>query len=151
MQTFLPSADFSESMRCLDPKRLGNQIYREGMTLLRGGWPNHPASKIWRDYPDALVNYLLCGVKELRWRGHNYTDRPWCIELQDRWDNREDDEIKYPPWLGDQALHASHRGVLLYKDTEWYSQFGWKEAPRAPLPNGKQNYVWPEITKEAIA
>lgn len=57
MQTFLPYADFDESARALDPKRLGNQVYRECLTLIRGGWPNHPASRMWRGYECALACY----------------------------------------------------------------------------------------------
>lgn len=159
MQTFLPSADFAYSMHVLDPSRLGNQVYREGMTLLRGGWPNHPASKMWRGCEQALAMYLLHGVKELLLRGYDYRDRPWCQELLNILPLQPDsvEEALYerraimrrcilPPWLGDEAVHASHRGVLLYKNYEWYSKFGWAEEPRAPLPSGKQDYVWPEVT-----
>lgn len=138
MQTFLPYEDFAKSMRCLDPKRLGNQVYREGMTLLRGGWSNHPASKMWRGYEDALAKYLWAGVVELQARGFDYTDRPWCQELAS-W---QMPEVSLPLWMGNEAVHASHRGVLMYKDPEWYSQF-FDDEPRAPLPDGKMNYVWP--------
>lgn len=41
-----------------------------------------------------------------------------------------------PPWLGDEALHASHRSNLIRKDPEWYGRFGWTEPPDLP-------YVWP--------
>lgn len=144
MQTFLPSADFAYSMHVLDPSRLGNQVYREGMTLLRGGWPNHPASKMWRGYEQALALYLLHGVEELDARGRDYFDRPWCVELYEFWDGNTEPEL--PPWLGNESIHSSHRGVLLYKNYEWYSKYGWAEEPRAPLPDGKQNYVWPDLT-----
>lgn len=144
MQTFLPNRSFVESMRVLDPKRLGNQVYREGMTLIRGKWPNHPASKMWRGYEHALSLYLLIGVNELYDRGFNYAGRPWYQELV-RINESFTDPVEFPPWLGDEALHASHRGVLLYKNYKWYSQFGWAEKPRPPLPNGKQDYVWPGV------
>ena len=140
MQTFLPDPDFSISMQCLDPSRLGNQVYREGMTLLRGGWPNHPASKMWRGYECALVAYLMAGVEELFNRGYDYSDRPWAVELESM-----QGDIILPPWLGNEEFHASHRGVLLYKDYSWYSQFGWAEEPRPPLPDGRMDYVWPEV------
>lgn len=42
-----------------------------------------------------------------------------------------------PWWLGDERLHSSHRGRLLYKDPDWYSQFGWSEEP---IETG---YWWP--------
>ena len=57
MQTFLPYPDFAKSARVLDPSRLGNQFYREGLTLLRGKWPNHPASKMWADHAPGSGAY----------------------------------------------------------------------------------------------
>ncbi len=132
MQTFLPLADFDECARVLDASRLGNQYYREGITILRGGWPHHPASRMWANNRDWLCAYLLSCDEELERRGHSYphirsevlrtlstlrrTDRPW--------------------WIGDERLHASHRANLLRKDPTHYGQFGWTEAPR-------EGYFWP--------
>ena len=45
-------------------------------------------------------------------------------------------EIVMPPWLGNEALHASHRSNLLRKDPGFYGRYGWTEP--ADLP-----YVWP--------
>lgn len=137
MQTFLPYPDLDKSIRCLDGKRLGNQVYREGMTLLRGKWPNHPASKMWRGYKFALCEYLIAGVDELAERGYAYYTRPWCVEL---YETRE--ELQYttvfelPPWFGHEPLHASHRANLLRKDPSFYSRYGWKERPA-------KDYCWP--------
>ena len=53
MQTFLPYDDFVLSLDCLDYRRLGKQRV-EAMQLLnamkreKGGWINHPATKMWR-------------------------------------------------------------------------------------------------------
>lgn len=133
MQTFLPYSSFSQSMACLDDSRLGNQVYREGMTLLRGGWPNHPASKMWRGYEQALANYLFHGYLELRRRGKDYTGRPWQIELEEA---SRGFDIEYPPWLGDERLHSTHRANLLRKDPVWYGKYGWTEEPT-------EGYWWP--------
>jgi hypothetical protein len=135
MQTFLAYPSFTESMHVLDDSRLGNQVYREGMTLLRGGWPNHPASKMWRGYEGALANYLMAGVHELYRRGKDYHDRPWCQELFSY--AVGSDMLSLPPWLGDPDFHASHRSNLLRKDPVWYGQFGWTE------PDNLE-YIWPE-------
>lgn len=136
MQTFLPYPSFVQSMRVLDDSRLGNQVYREGMTLLRGGWPNHPAAKMWKGYEAALAQYLVCGVEELLDRGKDYSDRPWCMELGGIYTRLISPDIKFPPWLGDPAFHASHRSNLLRKDPVWYGQWGWTE------PNNLE-YIWP--------
>ena len=132
MQTFLPYPSFTESMACLDDSRLGNQVYREGITLLRGGWPNHPASKMWRGYEGALAKYLWAGCLELQKRGRDYSGRDWFELIRT---HGPDDPLD-PPWLGDPAFHASHRSNLLRKDSVWYGKYGWTE------PHDLE-YVWP--------
>lgn len=45
-------------------------------------------------------------------------------------------EAYVPPiWLDDQFC-SYHRSTLLYKNYEYYSQFGWSEEP-------KYEYLWP--------
>ena len=64
MQTFLPYADFKETAKCLDMKRLG-KMRVEAMQILmvltglnKGkAWTNHPAVKMWRGYEAALAEY----------------------------------------------------------------------------------------------
>ena len=131
MQTFLPYEDYYESLKTLDPSRLGNQIYREARTLVNGGWENHPASKMWRGYEYSLCEYALEGLKVLRERGRPYPHwERWFKEKQ-----REFSNTGKPPWVGNEEFHASHRSNLLRKDKEWYSQFGWTEPDDLP-------YVW---------
>ena len=141
MQTFLPYPSFTDSMRVLDNSRLGNQVYREGMTLLRGKWPNHPASKMWQGYEDALAAYLWAGVLELDIRGKGYWHRPWCLELQGHLAGVQGSIPTMPPWLNDGNFHASHRSNLLRKDPVWYGQFGWTE------PDNLE-YVWPSMEEQ---
>lgn len=132
MQTFLPLPDFRQSMACLDPSRLGNQVYREGLTLLRGGWPNHPACKMWRNHKPALALYLWCGLEELAKRGRHYDHHR--AELLQHFTPGVG--VDAPPWLGDPAFHAAHRSNLLRKNPVWYGKFGWTE------PHDLE-YIWP--------
>lgn len=136
MQTFLPVENFASSMACIDNRRLGNQVYREGLTLLGGGWKNHPASKMWKGFECSLAHYCLCGAMEMV--GRNVWKDEVCIRwityFQDKTAELED--TGNPPWLGDEQLHASHRSNLLRKDPEYYSKFGWTESNDMP-------YVWP--------
>ena len=136
MQTFLPDPDFRKSAAYLDSKRLGNQCYREGKTLATGGWSNHPASKMWRNYEYALCTYALALLDEMEKRGE------WKKEVVPRW-RKFFTELRatypdngMPPWLGNEDFHASHRSNLLRKDPEYYSQFGWTE------PHDLE-YIWP--------
>ena len=137
MQTFLPYPDYSLSALCLHPiKHLGNQFYREGLTLLRGGWKNHPASKMWQGYEYSLCDYLIACYWQLREYGKNYQKHYFeVLMIQDQLEN-----TGKPFWLGNEKFHASHRSNLLRKDIEkgwnWYCQFGWAEPPDL-------EYIWP--------
>lgn len=141
MQTFLPIANYFQSMNCLDKSRLGNQVWLEGMILLKGGWKNHPASKMWRGYEYHLGLYLLAGIEALKIRGKYYKDVEKRIKTEmDRFTN-----TGAPSWFGNERFHSSHRSALLYKNFEWYKQFNWKEKPDIPNKHGKLNYYWPVL------
>lgn len=133
MQTFLPYADFERCAAALDPRRLGKQRVEAWQILrvLRGesrGWRNHPAALMWRGYEDALGQYLNAMIAEWERRGYTNTMARYPLP--------EGVEIVAPPWLGDEALHASHRSNLLRKDATFYGRYGWSEPPDLP-------YVWP--------
>lgn len=125
MQTFLPSPSFQQSARYLDPVRLRNQR-REVLSILAAisgeklGWYNHPATRMWRGYQTALVQYGLAICAEIMERG--YVDNSRFIIMAYRFGPYVE-----PPWLGDSRLHSSHRSNLLRKDRRYYSMFGWDE------------------------
>ena len=134
MQTFLPYPDYMQSMQCLDKKRLGNQVYRECKTIITGGWPNHPASKMWAGHFRSLANYALYGVIAMqKWYSADVCQR-WLKYYKDQAEMHP--RSGFPPWIGNDAFHASHKSALLRKDPIWYGQFGW-DVP-SDLP-----YVWP--------
>ena len=71
MQTFLPYSCFTQTARVLDPRRRNNQR-SEAQVLLKtllglypekngrpGGWPRHPATKMWAGHEKALYRYAL--------------------------------------------------------------------------------------------
>jgi len=91
------------------------------------GWSFHPASRMWKNYSNALSLYLNMCIKE--WINRGYKNNMKLIEI-------EKDSVSLPPWMGDERLHSSHRASLLYKNPIYYGQFGWKEEPRI-------NYFWP--------
>lgn len=137
MQTFLPYSNFHATAVCLDYRRLGCQR-KETLQILNTlknptskGWKNHPAVKMWAGYENALVQYgqTIC----LHWIDRGYKDT--CLKkIIDHYDKSKD--IVYPPWLGDETFHASHRAALLCKNPEFYGQYNWDESP-------KIEYVWP--------
>lgn len=134
MQTFLPYADFEETARVLDYRRLGKQRVETKqilMTLLdqSSGWRNHPAVRMWRGYESCLRLYGLYMCEEWIRRGYKDTLHPWFDALALP-------AFKDPHWFGDEPLHLSHRSNLLRKDAAYYGQY-WVDVPN-DLP-----YVWP--------
>lgn len=149
MQTFLPYAEFAATARVLDQRRLGKQRV-EALQVLRGltvpgyGWRHHPAVRMWTGYEEALVAYGLEICRQWCSLGHNDTcAASLASELsgatgirQPRAQERLAEAGELPPWLGDPALHLSHRSALIRKDPAFYA----RHFPNVPadLP-----YVWP--------
>jgi len=132
MQTFLPYKDFDSSAKVLDRARLGKQRV-ETMQIMKAlvldvGWVNHPATKMWAGYEQALLEYqkAICG----EWARRGYRDS--CLEktanlLHGSLLNRA--PLVMPPWLGLKKFHSPHRANLLRKDPVHYGKFHWKEEP----------------------
>lgn len=129
MQTFLPYPNFEQSAKVLDRQRLGKQRV-EVLTLLKGGWKNHPASKMWHGHERYLALYGMAICDE--WISRGYKDT--CREKIKFYFERQSGSP--PPWLGREDFHASHRSNLLRKSPDYYGKFGWAEGPDLP-------YVWP--------
>jgi hypothetical protein len=131
MQTFIPYTDFDLCARALDYRRLGKQRVECKQILNaiergKGGWANHPATRMWRGYEPALRQYMRAIILEWIARGYkNNMDIP------------EPENYELPPWWGREEIHASHRSALLEKDFEfYYDKWGWEDEP-------KIEYVWP--------
>jgi Pyrimidine dimer DNA glycosylase len=149
MQTFLPVADFEDSARLLDSPRLGKQRV-ETLQILRAlelpdyGWANHPAVLMWRGRTPALVAYGLAMVRV--WRERGFADSTehqigeFAPDVMGVPQGRLGDDGRLPSWLGDEALHRSHRSNLVAKDPGFYrSRFAERFGPEPDdLP-----YVWP--------
>lgn len=149
MQTFLPYPDFEASARALDARRLGKQRVEalqvlNSLTVPGHGWRHHPASRMWAGYEEALVRYCLevCAV----WCELGFADT-CAVKVTDALRDRlgvervrtqaelvRDGDL--PPWLGDEALHRSHRSALLRKDPAHYRPLFGDE------PDDLE-YVWP--------
>lgn len=137
MQIFLPYPDMRKSLQCLDDKRLGKQRVETYQIIsaitkrpkLDGspykGWLNHPCTVMWKDYVDALKVYMNISIEEWIGRGFKNT---MAIETIPKF-------FTYPPFIGNERFHSSHRANLLKKEPEFYNKYGWTENPQDP-------YVW---------
>ena len=155
MQTFLPYADFERSARSLDVKRLGKQRV-EVIQVVRGlvqpdyAWKNHPAVLMWKGHEEALGRYgfVCCEV----WTELGFEDTCAATIAEDlrtfgvetvRTQAQLAESGALPPWLGDEAVHLSHRSALVRKDPEHY---------RVMFPDVADDlpYVWPVRSQKAI-
>jgi hypothetical protein len=150
VQTFLPVADFEASARFLDPARLGKQRV-ETLQVLRAlelpdyGWTSHPVVRMWRGRSPALVAYGLATVRAWRDVGHADSTEPLIAEFAPEVVGVSQAELGraglLPGWLGDEALHLSHRSNLRAKDPGYYR-------PRFEEVFGDEPddlpYVWPD-------
>jgi hypothetical protein len=160
MQVFLPHADFEQTARVLDNKRLNKQALEgwqimmtnlcldpEGNFRAPKGWRNHPAVVMWRGHEQALLNYIGEMVIEWKARGYRSTifdkaeqtfERAITLGLTD-----EHTSAELPAWMQDEQLleriTASHRTALLSKDYGHYHQFAWAEDSGEPT---SYEYVW---------
>lgn len=133
MQTFLPYPSYKDSARVLDRQRLGKQRV-EGLQLLKGQWPNHPASRMWRGHEGALAAYILVVCSE--WMSRGYADT--CTEQVCAIVAANPDwTIEPPAWMGDEDFHRAHRSNLVRKMPEHYLPLF-----EADLPNDLP-YIWP--------
>jgi hypothetical protein len=116
MQVFTPFPSLKESVCCLDPSRLGNQIYREALTLIRGGWKRHPVSLIWTNHKHALAQYCIYGLDELKRRGRDY---PKWYEVFNNY-LKEFPDTGLPKIFGYEPFHKSHASNLIRKKPDYY-------------------------------
>jgi hypothetical protein len=145
MQTFLPYDDFLRSAESLDSPRLGKQRV-ETLQILRAlelpeyGWSNHPAVRMWRGFTPALVLYGLVCARVWTQRGHADTTESQIAEFAPEMIHAAQDDLRnrgmLPPWLGEEALHLSHRSKLLTKDPMYYRPL-FVDAPTG------LDYFWP--------
>ena len=145
MQTFLPYPSFDESARVLDQARLGKQRV-ETLQVLRAlvvptyGWQRHPVTTMWRGHVPGLVAYGLATVRAWTDRGYADAVGDQMLEFAPEVAGRTQAELAaqglLPPWIGDPAVHESHRSRLIAKAPEYYR-------PLFPGTREGLEYVWP--------
>jgi hypothetical protein len=146
VQTFVPFADFARCAAVLDDRRLGKQRV-EALQIARAlcrpgyGWRHHPVVRMWRGRPEALARYATEICDEWVRRGHPDTCLVQLLnelgldtaptQAQLARDGR------LPSWVGDDAVHRSHRAALVRKDPSHYRPLLGDETDDLP-------YVWPD-------
>ena len=150
MQTFLPSADYSECAKVLDNRRLNSQI-NESLVILRSltkvyppsprtgisGWANHTVAKMWVGHELQLARYTLCMAEEfLKHRKLPFASKVESLESRKRrvltWrglvEQMEDRSFPDDPpvLVGDEEFHSAFRAWLLFKECQELTFKQWK-------------------------
>ncbi|HJX08803.1 MAG TPA: MSMEG_6728 family protein [Actinomycetota bacterium] len=145
VQTFLPYPDFERTAAVLDRRRLGKQRVEtlqicNALHKERGGWVNHPVTRMWRGHEPALVAYGLAIVREWTAQGRADTVREKLLPHLHGEPDRTQEELArlgmLPPWLGREDLHHAYRSALVRKDPDFYR-------PLFPDATADLEYVWP--------
>jgi hypothetical protein len=121
MQTFLPYPDLIKSVQVLDYRRLGKQRVETFQVLNilldrtpSKGWRNHPVTRMWTGYEEALKLYQNHTISEWMNRGYKNTMSFEEVDIS---------SVIMPPWFGYDIFHQSHRSNLLRKDYNYYSEY----------------------------
>ena len=117
----MPYPDFVKSVQVLDYRRLGKQRVETFQVLNilldrtpTKGWRNHPVTRMWTGYEEALKVYQNHTIAE--WMTRGYKNNMHFEEVNTN-------NIIMPPWYGLEEFHRSHRSNLLRKDYEYYSEY----------------------------
>ena len=156
MQTFLPYESFAESAAVLDQARLGKQRV-ETLQVLRAllmptyGWQRHPVVGMWRGFVPALAAYGLAMTDAWIAGGRADTVRPHLLEFAPEVDGVPQSAVDLPSWIGDPAVHESHRSKLITKSPDFYRplfvgtpeglEYVWP-APTTPVPEPSGERIW---------
>jgi len=121
MITYLPFASLQASAAVLDTNRLG-RMPSAVLDIFKGikSGSNHPAVKMWRDWPGPLFQFYLNSLDELRRRG--YRDPKCNREIEKYYANSISKAVKPKRHFAD-VLHLSHRVQLWKKDPVHYAKF----------------------------
>lgn len=117
MQTFVPYPDILKSAAVLDRMRLGKQRV-EVLQILKAikfgvGWIHHPATKMWKNYPNSLSYYGVIICQE--WINRGYMDT-----CKDKIEALYNPEWIEPNWWNSK-IHISHQSNLKRKDPRHYT------------------------------
>ncbi len=103
------------------------------------GWRTHPVVLMWKGFERALADYQNAVCSAWSSRGFNDTcDKKTAGLLES---SGLPNSRVLPPWLGQEALHLSHRSNLIRKDPAVYAPLFAGIPPDLP-------YVWPAASSE---
>ena len=143
MITFLPFDDFRKSLESLDNLRLNKQkletyqmirILENPDPEKKVGYKNHPSTKMWVGYLDALKVYFNTNIDIWLERGFKNNMEKYIVPS----------EYQLPPWFGNIDFHKSHQASLFRKNTLFYKE----KFPELEDVYIEKGYIWPRFIND---
>lgn len=160
VNTFVTTTDLVQNAKNLDYKRIGKQRLeaRQIIAILEAldnskqldtkGWIEHPATKMWHGYTNALKVYFNVIVREWIQRGYVNNMQLYDIDESKYYVNPyigngmfqyQFTEYSFPPWFGYPPFIMAHRAALWRKNPVYYAKFNSPELQ----PYINIGYLWP--------
>jgi hypothetical protein len=125
MQVFLPikvteEKDIWRICEILDRARANKQIM-ECKTILNGGWPNHPCSKMYAENEQTIASLLFYSTNLLLTFNKTYG-----IVHKTNFDEflpEEEFEFELPHWFTDENFYSHHAAALIRKNPTYYTLY----------------------------
>lgn len=135
VNTFLLSANFGESAQLLDNQRLFKQCVEAkqiievlSQTEETKGFSNHPATKQWKGYVNALKAYYNAHLNEVYKRKCRKTTMKYYFVMRG---------YDLPWFVQCIQFHNTHRASLFYKNPHYYAKLTFPEEYK------QYGYMWP--------
>lgn len=161
VNTFVVDSDLARNASLLDTKRLGKQRIEakeiidilesldRGVIPKKKGWMNHPATKMWYGYTNALKVYYNYILTEFKKRSDHNTMQYYDIDVSLYYVNPyigngnfkfPFTEYSFPPWFAFPPFILAQRASLIRKSPEIYNDIFNCEEIQPYLQYG---YLWP--------
>lgn len=129
MFTWLPYEDFWQSAQAMDLRTLSVQrfdAWRVLNSLYHDRPRTHMVVEMWRGHSHWLISYGNAVCQE--WERRTMQRNSLTTFFKDASDKANLDGVDYPDWLGDPALHVSHRSNMIRLNPEHYQKL-WPGVP----------------------
>lgn len=100
--------------------------------VIKLGFSNHPAVRLWFGYRYALMTYINVHIKEWVHRGYENTMKTYNVPKK----------YKVPSWSQDSLFHLNHKQALLHKEITRKEKM-WYQMKKDFVEAGEfKDYLW---------
>ena len=103
--------------------------------IVKLGFANHPAVRMWFQHTDALKAYINAHIDE--WVARGYTNNMRRYQVADGYSR--------PQWTLDPEFHRNHRAALLGKELDRHEKDWYITRDEFTSSGEFAGYIWPEL------